>query len=466
MKACVDHEIEYYKEAFKKQEPKIKEQYFEFLRFPTLSADPSFHPELQACAEWIRNFLEPIGFKVELWNRKTAPVVFASNCKAGHTKPTLLIYNHYDVQPVDPIENWKTDPFQAHQSGNEIYARGAQDNKGQCFYVLSALRSMIENEKGLPINIKLCIEGEEESGSRGLAHLLNEKKEALQADYLLVVDLGMRNDHTPAITLGTRGLVALTVEVVGTNTDLHSGAHGGLVYNPLHALTEMLASLRDDQGRVQVPGFYDTVLAATTDELSRVSLDFNEEEYIEQFGAEATGGEKAYSPIERISMRPTIEINGIHGGYGGPGCKTVIPSRALAKLSCRLVPNQDPLRIGELIKRYLEMIAPKGVKVICTIEEGIGLPIRTNHDSELIQALSSACEKVYWKPCEYIYEGGSIPIIADLAKASGADVAMFGLGLSSDCIHAPNEHFSWDRMEKGFLIISKMVELLGHRHSH
>lgn len=451
---------ETYKKLFKEQEKKLEEQFFEFLRYPSISADKAFRPELKACADWVEKFAKEAGFTVERYNNDNAPILLAENLSAGPTKPTLMIYNHYDVQPVDPIDLWETKPFTPTRKGNSIVARGAQDNKGQCFYVLAALRALYQKDGKFPINIKLLIEGEEESGSKSLPEMIKAHKERLKADYLLVVDVGMKNSLSPAITLGTRGLACFTVEVTSSHSDLHSGVHGGMVYNPLHALVELLASLRDENGRILVPGFYEQVKQPTADELSHISLDFSEQEFKEEFGCLPTGGEKGFSPLERGWLRPTLELNGISGGYGGPGTKTVIPAKAIAKLSCRLVPDQDPHTIAERIKRFIESKEAPGYSVRCEIHEGMGKPVRTSPNSKIVQAISAACEKVYHKKTENIYEGASIPIISELAAAAGAEVAFFGLGLASDKIHAPNENFGWDRIENGFVIMCETINTL------
>jgi acetylornithine deacetylase/succinyl-diaminopimelate desuccinylase-like protein len=458
-----DQQIEKYRKIFKDSEKELEAQYFEFLRYPSISADPAFRPELQACAEWLEKWLKNSGFEIEIWNKKDAPVIFAQNLNAGPKAPTVLIYNHYDVQPVDPIDLWESKPFQPTRKGQQIVARGAQDNKGQCFYVISALKALYKENGSLPVNIKLCIEGEEESGSKSLPHLIQEKQKELKADYLLVVDVGMRNPTTPAITLGTRGMASFTVEVTSSHSDLHSGVYGGVVYNPLHALVEIISSLRDANGHITIPGFYESVTVPTADELKCISLNFDEEEFSQQFGSLPTGGEKGFQPLERAWLRPTLEVNGITGGYGGPGTKTVIPAKAIAKLSCRLVPNQDPHVIAERVKRYIESKQVAGVKVTCTVHEGMGKPVRTSPHSAIVQAFSTACEKVYHKKAEYIYDGASIPIIAELAAASDAQVAFFGLGLATDKIHAPNECFSWDRIENGFIIMCDALTELGKK---
>jgi len=451
-----------YDKLFTDQEKQLEQQFFEFLHFPSISADPAFRPELKACAVWLEKYLQESGFSVVMWNKDDAPVLFAENCTAGPDQPTLLIYNHYDVQPVDPIDLWESDPFAATRKGNQIVARGAQDNKGQCFYVISSLRALYKQFGKFPVNIKLIIEGEEESGSKSLPAILEEKKKALKADYVLVVDVGMHNPTTPAITLGTRGIICFTVDVTSSNHDLHSGAVGGIVYNPLHALTEILASLRDPNGRITVPGFYDQVVAPSKDELKNISLDLDSKEFEAEFGCLPTGGEKGLSPFERGWLRPTLEINGISGGYSGPGFKTVIPAKAVAKISCRLVPDQDPHVIGEHVKRFIESKEAPGFTVKCLVHEGSGKPVRTSPNSKLVQALAAAAEGVYKNKSAYIYEGGSIPIVTELAKAAGGEVCFFGLGLPSDKIHAPNENFGWDRIKNGFVIMCETLHALAN----
>ncbi len=454
--------MEKFKKYYEKIKDKALEEYFKFLKFESISTDPAFKSQLLACADWLADYIKKIGFDVELWPTSGNPVIFASNLKAGPNHPTLLIYNHYDVQPVDPLELWKSPPFQPTMRHGEVYARGAEDNKGQCFYVLQALKALSEISPTLPINIKLCIEGEEESGSAGLASILGDKhrQQQLKADYLAIVDMGLRNKLTPAVTLGVRGLVAMEVHAQGSNTDLHSGSHGGIVYNPLRALVEILSKLHDAEGKVMIPGFYDSIVEFSPKDKSIISLDFDPSTYETMFGAKATGGEKKYSPLERAWIRPTLEINGITGGYGGPGFKTVIPSRATAKISCRLVPNQDPKNIGNLVANHIMKLTPDGIKLEVNILKGGGKAIRANPSSPVVKAFAKAYEELFQKPCEYIFDGGSIPIVTELADASHSEVILLGFGLPDDCIHAPNEHFGIDRLEKGFLMMCRAIELL------
>lgn len=447
---------------YKKHEKEAIDDYFTFLRFPSVSSEPQYKTHIESCAQWVVNYLNKMGFDTQVWPTSRHPVIFASNLKAGPTKPTLLIYNHYDVQPVDPVEEWKSPPFEPTVREGQVYARGAQDNKGQCFYTLYAMKALMDINGNLPINVKFCIEGEEECGSLGLSEILPKKKKELRADYLAIVDMGMRHAHAPAVTLGVRGIVTMDVEVKGTKTDLHSGSHGGVAYNPLHALIEILSKLRDKKGRIKIPGFYSTVQELEPEEKSRINFDFKEDEYISLFGSKPTGGEKGFSPMERAWTRPTIEINGIAGGYSGDGFKTVIPAKAIAKLSCRLVPNQNPEKIAKRVAKFIERRAPDGVEVKVHIHEGGGKAVRANPASKVVQAFSKAYQEVYNTPCAFTYSGGSIPIIQQLSDTSQSEVVLMGLGLPDDQIHAPNEHFGLDRIEKGFLIIARTLEILSN----
>lgn len=453
-------EIDRLKEVYAKYKDQAIHDFYTFLRFQSISSEPEFRDQTLACADWVCTYLKKIGFVVEQWPTSGHPTIFAHHTKAGKDQPTLLIYNHYDVQPVDPLDLWKSPPFEPTQRQGQIYARGAQDNKGQCFYVLLTLKALLETYGTLPINIKLCIEGEEEIGSTGLSQLVKTKGNQLKADYLAIVDLGLEEITKPAITLGLRGLVTMDLEVKSTHTDLHSGSHGGIAFNPIHALVKLLGSLRDPDGKITIPGFYDDVRQMSNEEKGHVSLDFDVAEYEASFGAKPTGGEKGYSPLERNWIRPTLEINGITGGYSGTGFKTVIPAKASAKISCRLVPNQDPSKIGPLVANYLQKHAPEGTQVAVHIHPGIGKPVRAHTNSPAAKAFAKAYSEVFQNPCQFIYSGASIPVIPELAKACGGEVVMVGLGLPGDCIHAPNEHFGVDRIEKGFLTTARALQLL------
>jgi acetylornithine deacetylase/succinyl-diaminopimelate desuccinylase-like protein len=436
------------------------EDYFTFLRFPSVSSEPNHWSHVLECHDWLVQYLQSMNFTVESWPTSGHPVIFATNKQAGSDKPTLLIYNHYDVQPVDPLGEWISPPFDPQVRKGEVYARGAQDNKGQCFYVLQALKLLQETLGSFPINIKLCIEGEEEIGSAGLSHLLDQKKKQLKADYLAIVDLALHKANVPCLTLGIRGIVTLDLNVQTAQTDLHSGAHGGIALNPIHVLVKLLAELHDANGRITIPGFYDDVVDVSAADLSNLSLQFDAESYSQQTGAHPLGGEQNYSILERAWTRPTLEINGIYGGYAGKGFKTVIPAKAHAKISCRLVPNQDPKKIGELLKSYFERQTPPGVQLSVDIHPGQGRAVRVSADSTLVKGFAQVFEEVFGQPCEFILEGASIPIVAELAQRCGGETVLLGLGLITDQIHAPNEHFGLDRIKKGISIMARAIQLL------
>lgn len=428
-------------------------RFFEFLSIPSISSEPEYAPEVRRCALWVQNYLKEIGFETELWETERHPILFAQKI-VDPKLPTLLIYNHYDVQPVDPLELWTSKPFEPALKNDIVYARGAQDNKGQCFYVLEALRALKDR---FPINIKLCIEGEEECGSNSLHQILPSKKQQLQADYVAIVDLGIPNPHTPAITLGTRGLVTFDLKVIGSNGDMHSGMQGGVAFNPIHALVHLLDQARNKDGSIAIPGFYDGIQSITLEEKASIDFSFDAAGYEKNFRTKPTGGETAYTPLERLWLRPTLEVNGINGGYSGAGFKTVIPAEATAKLSCRLVPGQDPSRIADLVVAYFTKNAPPGTQVVMHAHPGRGEATRASPHSKGVKAFADAYSTVFKSPCKFILEGASIPIIPELVKASGAEPILMGLGLMTDQIHAPNEHFGVDRLKKGSEIIQKAI---------
>lgn len=447
---------QYFKTYFEKNRKTIVETFNTLLRYKSISSDPECNEELVSCASFIQKYLQECGCTTELWGENCPPIVFGKIDSDNPNAPTVLIYNHYDVQPVDPIEKWHSNPFSPTWKEGTVYARGSQDNKGQLMYVLTALKALA-TRKQLPCNLRFLIEGEEENGSATLEQFLPLKKDLLRADYTMIVDASARKPHVPAINVGCRGLVALTLTVDGTFSDLHSGMEGGLAYNPLHATVKMLSALRDDQGRIQVPHFYDDVAMPDEKDRLHLSLDFDEKEWEQLHGQKPTGGERDYSPLERNWFRPTLEINGIHGGYGGAGTKTVIPRTAVSKITCRLVPNQEPQAIAEKIKIFLEQIAPPGVTVSIYIHEGKGKAFRTSCQSRGITALQQAMQCVYQTDPELILDGATIPIIPALQEASSGEILLFGTGLPTDFIHAPNEHFDLERMEKGFLTICQSL---------
>ncbi|HEX2579972.1 MAG TPA: M20/M25/M40 family metallo-hydrolase [Rhabdochlamydiaceae bacterium] len=439
------------KKWYSKNQESILQDYFTFLKFPSISTDPSYRKHINAAAGWVEKYLEKIGFKTQIWQTKFHPVVFATH-EVDPKRPTVLIYHHYDVQPIDPIEKWKSPPFEPTVRESKVFARGASDNKGQCFYTLTALKALFEMCGSLNLNIKVFVEGGEECGSQGALEALKTHQKALRADHLLVVDGGFAARDRPAITLGLRGIV--TVEVVCRNAkiDLHSGIHGGIALNPNRALVEMLSKLWDKKGKIAIPGFYKNVVKPTAKELKALQKIVDEKYLRKQFGIQAFRGEGGYSLWESNTIRPTLEINGIAGGYSGAGFKTVIPSMAIAKISCRTVPNQDSDEVARSIAAYLKKIAPKGLEVEVTSIHG-GKAVRSSPETKVAKVCSDALTEVFGKPCGNILCGASIPLVADLAKACKGDALVIGVSLDSDDIHAPNENFSFDQLQHGFLMM-------------
>lgn len=391
--------------------------------------------------------------RVEIISTKGHPVVYAEKIIDANL-PTVLVYGHYDVQPADPVELWDSPPFEPvikkteiHPEG-AIFARGACDDKGQMYMHLKAFEAMIKTDS-LPCNAKFIIEGEEEVGSANLETFISEYKDMLDADVILVSDTGMLAKDVPSITSGLRGLSYVEVEVVGPNRDLHSGLYGGAVANPINVLADMIASLQDENKHITIPGFYDDVLECSSAERAEMAkAPFSEAAYCKALNINGTAGEAGYSTLERATIRPTLDVNGIWGGYIGQGAKTVLPSKANAKISMRLVPNQDPTKITNLFKKHFESIAPVGVTVKVTPHHG-GEPALTPIDSLEYKAASLAVEESFGKKPIPVRSGGSIPIISMFEKVLGLKTILLGFGLDSDAIHSPNEHYGLFNFYKG-----------------
>lgn len=444
------------------EQESILRDYFQYLRFPSISAEPSYKADSLACKDWLVEYIrKELEMRVEEWPTTGFPAIFAELNEAGSDKPTVLVYGHYDVQPVDPLDLWISPPFEPQVRDGQVFARGALDNKGDNFYSLQAIRLLRRAAGKLPVNLKLLIEGEEESGSSGLADALPFHADQIKSDHLLVVDLGVHSLEHPRISAGIRGIVTMTVELEGSPTDLHSGLFGGIAYNPNHALVEILASARDISGRITIPGFYDDVVALSKAEAELLESDLTAEQYFAQHGVYPSGGEKDRTILESGWTRPTLEINGLNGGYSGPGFKTVIPARSMAKVSCRLVPNQDPHKIGNMVSSYIQSRVPEGIKCTVTVHGGEGPAARAKLDSKTTKAALAAYSEVLGAPCSIGLEGGSIPIVAQLAQLSGAEIALLGMGFASDLIHAPNEHFGLDRLRYGYACICRILQILG-----
>ncbi len=449
-------------EDFDNNRDAILEDFFTFLRFESVSTDPAYKPQVTACSKWLEQYLIDIGLKVESWPTSGHPILFASWEGAGADKPTVLLYGHYDVQPVDPIELWTSPPFTPEIRDGQIYARGSADNKGQILYTILAVKALLERDGELPVNVKFFIEGEEECGSNGVLEVIGDYTEELRSDYLLVVDAGIERMERPAVTIGYRGILGLTVKARGSAFDLHSGIHGGIVINPIHALVEVLASARDKNGHITIPGFYDEVTELSEEERSRIDFRFDEEEFSATFGASPRGGEADCNPLESSWLRPTLEINGIYGGYTGEGFKTVIPAVASAKVSCRLVPDQEPDVITAKVQKFLEENVREGIEITVESDHG-GPPMRTSPESFLVKSSAKAYEDVNEKDCHYILCGGTIPVTRPLAEAAGAEPVLLGYGLPTDRWHSPDEHFGIDRFRLGLATIGRILENLAEK---
>lgn len=438
-------------------------EWSEFLAIPSISTDPASQSECVRCATWLLTHLKKLGLTGELKFADTGyPIVIAKSSAAGSpSSRSVTVYGHYDVQPVDPLELWKSPPFSAELRNGRLYARGAQDNKGQLWYVVKALEYL--NSTGQLGNtcVTLCIEGQEESGSEVLAAHLSELGKELKADTLLVCDTGTLSSKVATITMGLRGIAHCTVVVSGPNKDLHSGVHGGVARNPAQELARLLASLFDENGRVRVAGFYDGVVEPTAEEAALAAAGApSETEYQSMIGAAPLGGERGYPLAVRGGLRPTIECNGIHSGYGGAGSKTIIPASAMAKLSMRLVKGQDGKRILESLRKHFEQHAV-GVTVQ-VLDQVVGGPaLQVSPNSESVRRVAPALKELMGVDPIYRWEGASIPIVSELARVTGAEPLMVGFGLEEDDIHAPNESFAIEQFDRGFIFACQALAVLG-----
>jgi acetylornithine deacetylase/succinyl-diaminopimelate desuccinylase-like protein len=437
------------------------EELKELLRIPSISSLSEHKEDIQKAASWIANKLESIGLEhVEIIQTKGHPIIYADWLHQENAT-TVLVYGHYDVQPVDPVHLWETPPFEPTIRDEKIFARGATDDKGQTFLHIKAVETLLKLEGKLPVNVKFCIEGEEEIGSPNLPTYLSENKEKLACDVVVISDSDMWDRGVPAITYSLRGLCALEVSLKTANSDLHSGMFGGGVQNANHLMVQLLSSLHDANGKVNVDHFYDNVVELTEFEKEQIkALGFDQEKLKKSLAlTDLTGGENNFPYSEKISSRPTLEINGLWGGFQGEGTKTVIPNEAHAKITCRLVHNQNPEKIQGLIKEHLEEKAPKGCTVKVNLQD-TGNPFLTPIDSPMIQKAAEAYETVYGKTPVYKREGGSIPIVSDFSHSLNTPVVLMGFGLPDENLHAPNEHFNLENFDKGILTICSFLELL------
>ncbi|MFQ5570923.1 MAG: dipeptidase [Rhodothermales bacterium] len=421
----------------------------DLLRIPSISTDPTYQDDVQRAARWLADHFQELGTgHVEIVETGGHPIVFAEH-HVDDALPTVLVYGHYDVQPPDPLELWNSPPFEPVRKEGILYGRGTCDDKGQLFMHLKALESYLKTEGQPPVNLKFLFEGEEESGSKHLPPFIADYKDRLAANVVLISDTTIFASGVPSITYGLRGLAYVEVTLTGPNRDLHSGIYGGAIENPINVLSRLIAGLHDEDYRITISGFYDDVRDLTEDERATYrQLPFDKEEWIQSVGVRAAYAEKGYSALEAISARPTLDVNGIWGGYQGQGAKTVLPSQASAKISMRLVPNQRSEDITEKIKRYFEAHTPPTMQLTFEDLHG-GKPVIVNTDSPAMQAAAEAMERVYGKTPFFTRDGGSIPIVADFKEILGLDSVLMGFGLDSDAIHSPNEHFGLDRFQEG-----------------
>jgi len=439
---------------------RFKEELFDLLRIPSVSTSKENKGDVKKAAEFLANQFKNIGLdEVKLHETPGHPIVTAEKCP-HEDQPTVLVYGHYDVQPSDPDELWNSPPFEPTVKDGRVYARGASDDKGQSFTHIKAVESYLKTGTELPVNVKFILEGEEEIGSPHLIPFIKDHKDLLSCDMVLISDTAMFGEDQPSITYGLRGLAYMEIEVFGPNRDLHSGVYGGAVENPANLLCEIIAKLKNGNGKVSIPGFYDDVEPLTEEQRNAIKeLPFNEEEFKESLDLKYVDGETGYSTHERATARPTLDVNGLWSGYQGEGAKTVLPARAGAKVSMRLVPNQDPNKIASLFTDYVKSLAPDTVKVEVKEHHG-GHPIVIDLDFYGLKAAAKAFEDIYEKEVLFSREGGSIPIVADFKKVLGVNSILMGFGLTRDALHSPNESFSLKDFYRGIKTSARFFEVL------
>ena len=427
------------------------EELKDFLRIPSISTLAENKNDMLKAASFVVKKLADAGMEnAKIVETKGHPLVYADWLHAPG-KPTVLIYGHYDVQPVDPIDLWDSPPFEPTIKGGNIYARGATDDKGQMYMHIKSVEAYFKTIGKLPLNVKFIIEGEEEIGSSNLEEFVNKNQDLLKCDAVMISDTSLYGPGIPTLTYGLRGICYMEVTVTGPNRDLHSGTFGGGVGNPINVLAEMISKLMDSNGKIKIPGFYDDVVRLTKKERDNFKrLPFSAKQYAKALGVKGLKGEKGYTTLERVWARPTLDCNGITGGFTGDGAKTVLPSKAKAKISMRLVPNQDPIKIGKLFSKYITKIAPKSVKVSIKDLHG-AYPIATSLDDKATQAAAKALATVFGKKTVFMREGGSIPIVVTFAKKLKAAPVLMGVGLNTENLHSPNEHFNLNHFQLGIL---------------
>ena len=440
--------METWKDYQQKNKERFLDEMIELLRIPSISAKSEHKKDMLTCAEAVKQSLLASGAdKAEIMSTEGHPVVYGEKIIDAN-KPTVLVYGHYDVQPAEPLELWHSGPFEPVIKDGKVYARGSADDKGQFFMHVKALETMVKTNT-MSTNIKFLIEGEEEVGSPNLGKFVEENKDLLKADVILISDSSMLSMENPSLDIGVRGLSYIEVEVTGADRDLHSGTYGGAVANPITILSKMIASCHDENNHITIPGFYDDVLEASAEERALMNkAPYDEDEYKKEVGVKELWGEKGYTTNERTGIRPTLEINGIWGGYMGEGAKTVLPSKATAKISARLVPNQSSVKMTKLLLDYFKKITPPSVTVKAFEHHG-GEPYMTPIDSKGYKSASKAVEKTFGKIPIPVRGGGSIPICSILEKELGIKIVFMGFGLDSDNLHSPNEKYGIENFYKG-----------------
>lgn len=441
----------------------FRQQLHEWLRIPSISTDPAYAAEVRRAALWLVDHLRGMGLETRLIDTERHPLVYAEWLGAGADKPTVLIYGHYDVQPADKADGWATEPFEPVERDGKIYARGATDDKGQTFAHIKAIESLLMTDGKLPVNVKLLIEGEEESGSTSIWTYLDQHGDQLQADVCVISDSSMAHIDQPVIVPALRGGAVMELRVTGPRQDLHSGMYGGSVHNPALALAEILSKLHHTDHSVAVPGFYDDVAPLSDEERAETAkIDWTEAEWHSETGAPLPWGEGDYSLYERVGSRPTLEITGIAGGYAGSGFKSVIPHQAIAKIGCRLVANQNPQRIYECIRDYVAQITPPTVQAEVVFVRGA--PAATmDIQHPAMQTASAAYERGWGARPIFRREGGSIPIVSGFQARLSLPVILMGFGLNTDNLHGPNEHFSIEMFHRGVATAIHFLRLTGER---
>ncbi|HXG69315.1 MAG TPA: dipeptidase [Gemmatimonadaceae bacterium] len=434
---------------------RIRDELFEFLRIPSVSAKSDHNADTAKAADWVKASLDRIGVPAKIHKTEGHPVV-VGEWRNAPGAPTVLIYGHYDVQPVEPLDLWTSPPFEPTVRDGKIYARGSVDDKGQLFLHIKALEAHLAVRKKLPLNIIVLFEGEEEIGSEHLSPFVEKQKKLLAADGVVISDSAMFAPGQPSILSSLRGLAYFEIHVEGSTGDLHSGSYGGAVVNPAAALARIISTLHDSDGHIAIAGFYDKVREWDTKVREQMrSLPFDDATLIHETGVSALGGEKGYTTLERLWTRPTCEVNGLLSGWTGEGAKTVLPAKAMAKVSCRLVPDQDPADIEKLMKAHVAKVAPKGVKATVKHLHG-GKPWRAELSGPLFDAARAALKSAFGKEPVIVGEGGSIPVVGDFARILGAPVLLVGFGLPGENAHAPNEWMSEENFRRGMVAMAAL----------